>query len=429
MIRPNQRQIAKITMAKTARITAMSPQRGTVALLAVDERTRDTLHTHLKTGYQFEQFESHEPLVSALGLGSLHVDVLVIGQDFDAPLDMALTVRRTLRSLQVIVLTELRDVEALKRRAEIQSDNTDEVTIWPSQHLHALPDIVRRALKRAHRRVRRNEDVQARDDTDGDTPIVSDHLTHLLERAPIGILTISQSGEVRTLNAQARDVLCIEAGTAIDRPIYEFFPVFEQRKLRGLLRTEKEQGNGHDDDRIFRVLGDERRFVEIIVAGDVAQLDEHCTLLILHDVTSIVHAEQAQRRTAAALQASEDRFNELADAMRMIPWEADPDTMRITFMGDLVEEVMGYPPSRWLSKNFWVDRLHPGDRRQALDRINRNSRRLQNFDHEFRMYDAKGRVRWLRNIVNVVRNDAGLPERVRGFIVDITESRNDAARD
>ncbi|MEO1574756.1 MAG: PAS domain-containing protein [Pseudomonadota bacterium] len=403
----------------------MSPKRGTVALLAVDERTNEALRTHLKTGYQFEAFDSHEPLVSALGLGSLHVDVLIIGQDFQAPLDMALTVRKTLRSLQVIVLTELRDVEALKRRAEIQSDNTDEVTIWPSQHLHALPDMVRRALKRAHRRVRRNEDSAERADApQGEAPSVSDHLTHLLERAPIGILTISRSGEVRTLNAQARDVLCIAAGTAINRPIYEFFPVFEQRKLRALLRSEPAEETD-EDTRILRVLGDARRFVEIIVAGDVEQLDEQCTMLILHDVTSIVHAEQAQQRTAAALQASEDRFNELADAMRMIPWEADPDTMRITFMGDLVEEVMGYAPSRWLSKNFWVDRLHPEDRKAALDRINRNSRRLQNFDHEFRMYDARGRVRWLRNIVNVVRNDAGLPERVRGFIVDITESRAD----
>ncbi|MFK7885977.1 MAG: PAS domain-containing protein [Gammaproteobacteria bacterium] len=417
-------------MGKSAKIAALEPQRGTVAFLAVDERTTQAVTAHLKTGYQFEHFASHEPLVSALGLGSLHVDVLIVGQDFEAALNIALTVRKSLRCLQVILLAELRNVDALKRQAEIQSDNTDEVTIWPSQHLQDLPDAVRRAVKRAHRRVRADQDKTSRDDggKNGESGDISDHLTRLLERAPIGILTISLAGDVRTLNAQARDLLGLATGKMINRPIYEFFPVFEQKKLRKLLRqTEDADTTPDTEQRILRVLGDEKRFLEIIVAGDVEQLEEHCTMLILHDVTSIVHAEQAQQRTAAALQASEDRFNELADAMRMIPWEADPATLRITFIGRLVEDVIGYAPSLWLSKNFWVDRLHPDDRRRTLDMINRNTRRLQNFDHEFRMYDVDGRVRWLRNIVNVVRADDGVAQRIRGFIVDITESKQSSA--
>lgn len=416
----------RLLMGKSAKIAALQPQRGTVAFLAVDERTADAVTSHLKTGYQFEHFASHEPLVSALGLGSLHVDVLLIGSEFEAPLDIALSVRKSLRRLQVILLAEVRNVDALKRQAEIQSDNTDEVTIWPSQHLQDLPDAVRRAVKRAHRRVRSEKENAAHEEgvSNGDNGESSNHLTRLLERAPIGILTISRAGEVRTLNAQARDQLGLATGKMINRPIYEFFPVFEQKKLRKLLRqADNSDQQPESEERILRVLGDAKRFVEIIVAGDVEQLEEHCTMLILHDVTSIMHAEQAQQRTAAALQASEDRFNELADAMRMIPWEADPATMRITFIGSLVEDVLGYPSSQWLSKNFWVDRLHPDDRSAALDRINRNTRRLQNFDHEFRMYDVNGKVLWLRNIVNVVRGDDGVAERIRGFIVDISESK------
>ncbi|MFK8014844.1 MAG: PAS domain S-box protein [Gammaproteobacteria bacterium] len=414
-------------MNKPAKIAPLSPHRGTVALLQVDEQTQEQITTQLKTGYQFEVFDSHEPLVSALGIGSLHLDALIVGAEFEGALDVALTVRKTLRSLQIILLTELRNVESVQRQVEIQSDNTDEITIWPSQHLHVLPQVIRKAVKRAHRRVRNDEETQRDDSGNNTVSEASGHLTRLLEHAPIGILTLSDAGEVRTLNKQARDIMGLAPGNIISRPVYEFFPVFEQKKLRALLRQrhddEPNEKRTDDTSSVFRVLGDDKRFVEVIVAGPVEQLDEPCTMLILHDVTTIVHAEQAQQRTAAALQASEDRFNDLAEAMRMIPWEADPQVMRITFIGDLVEEVMGHPPSQWLSKNFWVDRLHPDDRKRALDIIKRNSRRLQNFDHEFRMYDAGGEIRWLRNIVNVVRDDAGQPERIRGFIVDITESK------
>ncbi|MEM6639780.1 MAG: PAS domain-containing protein [Pseudomonadota bacterium] len=405
-------------MADPARKTALKPQRGTVALLCIDQHTDDALRTQLKSGYRFETFESHEPLVSALGLGSLHVDVLVIGQDFHSPLDTALAVRKTLRNLQVIVLAELRDVEPLRRQTEMRSDDADEITIWPSQHLRDLADAVRRASKRAHRRVRRNEDLPEDDDSTDAAKEAGSHLTQLLDRAPIGILTISRSGEVRTLNAQARELLCVTAGTAINRPIYDFFPVFEQRKLRALLRADA-SSDIRKEDRTMRVNAEERRYAEITVTGNVAQLDETCKMLILTDVTSIVRATEEQQRLAAALQASEERFTEMADAMQMIAWEGDPETLRIVSIGERIEEVLGYPQSRWLSRNFWVDRLHPEDRADTLRRINRDSQRLQNFELEFRIYDSEGKIRMLRNIVNVVRDESGRPLKVRGFLVEL----------
>lgn len=416
-------------MTRPAQVSRVSPQRGAVALLNVDERTEEKLRESLNGGYQIEIFESHEPLLSALGLGSLKIDTLLIGVDAENALDIAITVRQVLKYLQIIVLAEIRDVEALRSRAEIQSDNTDEVTIWPCQHLEELPDVVRKAIKRSHRRVRRDEEGSSGDDGNGGNGAVSDatsHLTRLLEHAPIGILTISDSGEVKTLNKQARLILDVEAGHLINRPLYDFFPVFEQNRLRRLLRSEPREKDEEKND-VFRIETEPTRYIEVIAAGDVTQKDLHGTMLILHDVTNIVLAQQAERRTAAALQASEDRFNELADVMRMIPWEADPKTMRLTYIGSLVEETMGYPPSQWLSRNFWRDRLHPEDRDRVLRTLDRNIMRLQNFDLEFRMFTRDGRIKWVRNIVNVVRDDHGTPTKIRGFIVDIDESKATAA--
>lgn len=412
-------------MNKSAKVSQLSPQRGTVALLHVDEHTHEVLRGHLSSGYQIEVFESHEPLLSALGLGSLKLDVVIIGAETETALEIALSVRKVVKSMQIIVLAEIRNVDALRKRAEIQSADSDEMTIWPSQHLEDLPDVIRKAVKRSHRRVRANEEGNGGDDSGngGGSADATSHLTRLLEHAPIGILTLNDAGEIKTLNKQARVILGVQPGNLIDRPVYEFFPVGEQKRLRRLLRGAAEQRD-EEKNRVFRVEGDPPRHVEVIVADDEAGSDRPRTMVILHDVTSIVRAQQAQRRTAAALQASEDRFNELADAMRMVPWEADPTTFRVTYIGERIEEVMGYAPSQWLSRTFWIDRLHPEDRRAALERLRRDARRLQNFDIQFRMLDRDGNVKTVRNIVNVVRDQHGMPERIRGFLVDIDRDPN-----
>ena len=52
-----------------------------------------------------------------------------------------------------------------------------------------------------------------------------------------------------------------------------------------------------------------------------------------------------------------------------------------------------------------------------------------NADLQFRMHSADGTVKRLRNVVNVVRDNAGQPAKIRGFIIDITpaEGENDGA--
>ena len=70
----------------------------------------------------------------------------------------------------------------------------------------------------------------------------------------------------------------------------------------------------------------------------------------------------------------------------------------------------------------------PEDSELVVRTIRRNSGRLQNFDFEFRIYAADGSVRWVRDIVNVVRGRNGTPEKLRGFLVDVTEQKTPGAQ-
>jgi len=127
-------------------------------------------------------------------------------------------------------------------------------------------------------------------------------------------------------------------------------------------------------------------------------------------------------RLRAEAQASEQRLRDLVEGIDAIVWEADAATLRVSFVSQRAEQILGYPVARWLNEpDFCTSLIHPEDR----DRVRAYSRAqtAAGSDHQFeyRVIAADGRVVWLRNSVRVVRDAAGRPHQLRGLIVDITQ--------
>jgi PAS domain S-box-containing protein len=136
---------------------------------------------------------------------------------------------------------------------------------------------------------------------------------------------------------------------------------------------------------------------------------------LINDITERKQAE-------AALKESEERFRKLAEKVRVIPWEADATTGNFTYVGPQSVEILGYPLSDWYTDNFWAQHIHPEDREWAINFCIDCSRCLENYEFEYRMLTADGRVVWLYDIVNVVRGKDE-PQLLRGFMIDITERK------
>ncbi|MBU7583209.1 MAG: PAS domain S-box protein [Nostoc sp. TH1S01] len=127
-----------------------------------------------------------------------------------------------------------------------------------------------------------------------------------------------------------------------------------------------------------------------------------------------------QRKTEIALRASETHLRELLETVKVIPWEFDVKTWRFTYVGPQAEALLDYPLEEWYQENFWLNHLHPHDREQAMRTCQEATARGENHEFEYRMLTANGRVVWLRDIVNVVKN-AGTPVMLRGFMFEITD--------
>ncbi|MGM3309171.1 PAS domain S-box protein [Anabaena sp. WFMT] len=129
-----------------------------------------------------------------------------------------------------------------------------------------------------------------------------------------------------------------------------------------------------------------------------------------------------QKQAQAALKDSEEKFRKLTEKVRVIPWEADPTMGNMTYVGPQTEEILGYPLNDWYSNNFWAEHIHREDQKWAINYCCQCSQSLDNYEFEYRMLAANGRVVWLYDIVNVVRDEDG-PKQLHGFMIDITERK------
>ena len=139
-------------------------------------------------------------------------------------------------------------------------------------------------------------------------------------------------------------------------------------------------------------------------------------VLVTH--TNITSFRQAE----TALRHNQERFRLLLETTRAIPWEADAETWRFTFVGPQALSVLGYPLDQWYEKDFWTSHIHPEDREFATDFCAKASRKCTSFEFEYRMLSAKGDTIWLHDLVSCICHN-GQPNTLRGFMIDISERK------
>ncbi len=266
-------------------------------------------------------------------------------------------------------------------------------------------------------------------------------------------------GEISYALAVVRDVsdrkpleLALQASEARFRTIYEHAPImvdaFDADGRCVLWNPECERQLGWTNDEIMSGLDilsvaypepQELERVRQVIKGadgvfrenrplakDGTQRTQMWANFPMPDGTMIAAGFDITDRKAAEveLEASEARFRQLAEKLNFIPWEADPDTWTVTYVGPQAGAITGYPAEEWVKPGFWPVRLvHPADQDKALDALLTGLANKDDFQFEYRMVTAGGDILWVRTFVSVVRDDDGIGKIVRGVTIDVTERR------
>ena len=120
---------------------------------------------------------------------------------------------------------------------------------------------------------------------------------------------------------------------------------------------------------------------------------------------------------------SSEAIRRLLESTRIVPWEADAKSWLFTYVGPQAVELLGYPVDAWYEQDFWADHIHPDDRDSALKLCLQSSQACEDYEFEYRMLAADGRVVWIQDLVSVEAVD-GAPTILRGFLIDITTQKH-----
>ncbi len=127
-----------------------------------------------------------------------------------------------------------------------------------------------------------------------------------------------------------------------------------------------------------------------------------------------------QRKIEIAFTERENHLRQLLETVKVIPWELDLQTWQFTYVGPQAETLLDYPIDQWYQEDFWVRHIYPPDREKTVRFCAESIGRCENYEFEYRMLAADGRIVWLREIVNV-STKSGSSGMLRGFMFDITD--------
>jgi two-component system, cell cycle sensor histidine kinase and response regulator CckA len=145
-------------------------------------------------------------------------------------------------------------------------------------------------------------------------------------------------------------------------------------------------------------------------------------VLVLLSVYAVGAMIGDRERFVQLARQNKERYRRLVESIGVIAWEADVATWRFTFVSGRAEATLGYPLERWYEQDFWVEHIHPEDRQWATAHCAESTRRGRDFDFQYRMIAADGRIVWLHDVVSITMRD-GRPWRLHGAMLDITERK------
>ncbi|KAA3655605.1 MAG: sensor domain-containing diguanylate cyclase [Proteobacteria bacterium] len=122
-------------------------------------------------------------------------------------------------------------------------------------------------------------------------------------------------------------------------------------------------------------------------------------------------------------QADSTVYKTLLESTKAIPWQIDWASARFTYIGPQIEALLGWSPSSWVTVQDWAERMHPEDRERVVAFCVAQSQAGTDHEADYRALTKDGEHVWIRDVVHVVRNEAGDVESLIGFMFDISERK------
>ncbi len=137
----------------------------------------------------------------------------------------------------------------------------------------------------------------------------------------------------------------------------------------------------------------------------------------------LLGTERELKKQYYALIATEELLNSGQRVAHLGSWEMNIQTEIFTWSDELFR-ILGYEPQSFVPQKDTLDRVvHPDDREELWKRVERAFDKKNSFEYEMRVIRQDGEIRTLFNQGEIHYDDEGLPVRMIGITLDITERK------
>jgi len=218
-------------------------------------------------------------------------------------------------------------------------------------------------------------------------------------------------------------VLGLEPGQRIETEAAFLARVHPEDRDRVRRVMEKAIGSGESLQDEFRVVRADGGICWLATFGRVFRDEAGRPLRVVGAAVDITQRRQAEE----AMRASEERFRQIAGAIREVFWLATVDYSEVLYVSPSFETVWGRPcESVFRSRRCWLEFVHPEDRHR-LDPKALSCAEGCGHEVEYRIVRPDGAIRWIRDRAFPVRDASGVVYRCAGIAEDVTERRESEA--
>jgi diguanylate cyclase (GGDEF)-like protein/PAS domain S-box-containing protein len=135
---------------------------------------------------------------------------------------------------------------------------------------------------------------------------------------------------------------------------------------------------------------------------------------------------RVQQGVGDLLQANQ-RFDHLLNGSPAIIYSLRGKNLAPEWVSSNIERILGFTPDQVLQPGWWKRQLHPDDRSTAM-RLSEQIFNKHHLNHEYRFFDARGKIRYIRDELQLLDNANTEQVEVIGTWTDLTEAYEQKAK-
>lgn len=123
------------------------------------------------------------------------------------------------------------------------------------------------------------------------------------------------------------------------------------------------------------------------------------------------------------LQKQKIHFQDLTESVNAIFWEANAETLHFTYISPQAKKLFGYPLNDWTKHpDFWKNHIHPEDTKNTVEYCQKFTQQRLPHQLEYRFQTQSGRYIWIKDLVEVVKQENG-SYKLMGIFIDISRQK------